>query len=141
MTCQSLWQPIETAPQDRLVLLYASEKYGLPAFQCVAKWRPDAGWCVDELRDATHWQELPAPPTGDAAVMPETADAERRELRAVEQAQHYRRTAELLREALEWYADPAAYRGGNSLRLALIERDGGHRARIVLAACDDGVSL
>lgn len=46
-----------------------------------------------------------------------------------------------LREALEWYADRAVYQNGSSARPALIERDGGHRARIALAACDDGVSL
>lgn len=56
------WRPIATAPLDRPVLVYAAPRYDLPGFQAVAQWHEDAGWCVCELRDATHWQPLPEAP-------------------------------------------------------------------------------
>ena len=57
------WQPIETAPTDgTAVLTYAPGKYGLIPLFSVARYHPDAGWCVDELRDVTHWMPLPDPP-------------------------------------------------------------------------------
>jgi hypothetical protein len=59
----SEWQPIETAPMDgRTVLVWASPYDDLPGFQTTARYHPDAGWCVDELRKATHWMPLPEPP-------------------------------------------------------------------------------
>jgi len=66
----SPWQPIETIPTDtdkpwderRLWLLYAPEREGLPAMQSVCRYHADAGWCIDELRTATHGQPLPEPP-------------------------------------------------------------------------------
>ena len=66
----SPWQPIETIPTDankpwderRFWLLYALEREGLPAMQSVCRYHDDAGWCIDELRTATHWQPLPEPP-------------------------------------------------------------------------------
>lgn len=59
------WRPISTAPKDGTrILVYAAEREGLPAFQCVAAWHTDGGWCVDELREATHWHPLLAPPGG-----------------------------------------------------------------------------
>ena len=57
------WRPIETAPKDgTVVLVFAEERQGLPAFQCTAAHHKDAGWCVDELREVTHWMPLPTPP-------------------------------------------------------------------------------
>lgn len=57
------WKPIETAPPDGTpVLVYASPAHGLEGFMCVAAYHPSAGWCVDELREATHWMPLPLPP-------------------------------------------------------------------------------
>jgi hypothetical protein len=63
------WQPIATAPRDGTeVLVYARvlhpEKWGvhLEPMVCAASYHPDAGWCVCEIRDATHWRPLPAPP-------------------------------------------------------------------------------
>jgi len=66
----SPWQPIETIPTDankpwderRFWLLYAPEREGLPAMQSVCRYHDDAGWCIDELRTATHGQPLPEPP-------------------------------------------------------------------------------
>ena len=66
----SPWQPIETIPTDadkpwderRFWLLYAPEREGLPAMQSVCRYHADAGWCIDELRTATHGQPLPEPP-------------------------------------------------------------------------------
>lgn len=60
------WQPIETAPEGnqwRWVIVYAAPAHGLPGFVCPAQWHPDAGYCVDELRETTHWMPLPPPPT------------------------------------------------------------------------------
>ena len=57
------WQPIETAPKDgSLIIVRTDTREGLPAFATVCRWHPDAGWCVDELREVTHWMPLPALP-------------------------------------------------------------------------------
>jgi hypothetical protein len=57
------WRPIETAPKDGATLLaYASPAHGLDGFQTLCSWHPDAGFCVDELREATHWMPLPPAP-------------------------------------------------------------------------------
>lgn len=57
------WQPIETAPKDGTeVLVYAAPYEDLRGFQTVAAWHEAAGWCVDELREATHWMPLSEPP-------------------------------------------------------------------------------
>ena len=56
------WQPIETAPRDPWVLVYAAPAHGLDGFICTARYHSDGGWCVDELRHATHWRPLPAAP-------------------------------------------------------------------------------
>lgn len=65
-------QPISTAPQTRAILVYAQDVackegrtiYGepLPSFFAVVKWHPDGGFCVCQIREATHWWELPEPP-------------------------------------------------------------------------------
>lgn len=61
------WQPIETAPQDgSCVIVYAAPYYDLPGFVTAARYHPDFGWCVGELRIATHWMShwmpFPDPP-------------------------------------------------------------------------------
>ena len=59
----SEWQPIETAPKDgTLVIVFAPSIYDLSEIVCVAAYHLDAGWCVDELREVTHWMPLPTPP-------------------------------------------------------------------------------
>lgn len=51
------WQPIETAPTDGTVVrVLTNSVQELPAFECLAAYHPDAGWCVDEFREATHWR-------------------------------------------------------------------------------------
>lgn len=51
------WRPIETAPTDgTIVRVLTNSVQGLPAFECRAAYHSDAGWCVDELRQATHWR-------------------------------------------------------------------------------------
>jgi hypothetical protein len=63
LTAPPPWRPIETAPTDgTVVLVFAEERQGLPAFQCTAAYHEDAGWCVDELREVTHWMPLHPPP-------------------------------------------------------------------------------
>jgi hypothetical protein len=54
------WQPIETAPKDRDIVVYAAEREGLPGFFSLCRWHPDAGFCVDELREPEWWAEPPA---------------------------------------------------------------------------------
>ena len=57
------WQPIETAPRDGTnVWVYAAPFQDLPGFQCRYGYHPEGGWCVDELREVTHWQPLLLPP-------------------------------------------------------------------------------
>lgn len=64
------WLPIALAPQGPLdkfgfgphILLYAPGRDGLPPIILVGAFHPDAGFCIDEIRDPTHWMLLPAPP-------------------------------------------------------------------------------
>lgn len=50
------------APRDREILVWAPARDGLPAMYSVCRWHPDAGYCIDEIREPTYWRELPAPP-------------------------------------------------------------------------------
>jgi Lar family restriction alleviation protein len=54
-----VWQPIDTAPKDRPILVYAPGREGLPALFAECQWHPDAGFCVDKIREPTLWTELP----------------------------------------------------------------------------------
>lgn len=57
------WRGIESAPRDGTrVLVWAGRCCDLPGFWTIAAYHKDAGWCVCELREATHWQPLPPPP-------------------------------------------------------------------------------
>ncbi len=57
------WQSIETAPKDgTLFLVWAPEFEGLPSMFSLCAWSEYAGFCIDELRQATHWMPLPEPP-------------------------------------------------------------------------------
>lgn len=50
------WKPIADAPTNGSpVIVYVSAKSGLPHFITWAAYDDDAGWCVDELREATHF--------------------------------------------------------------------------------------
>lgn len=62
--CQELnqWQLIETAPKDREILVYAPSYQGLRSLISVCEWHESAGFCIDELRQPTHWMELPEHP-------------------------------------------------------------------------------
>ena len=62
--CKELnqWQPIETAPKDREILVYAPAYQDLRPLISVCKWHESAGFCIDELRQPAHWMELPEPP-------------------------------------------------------------------------------
>jgi len=53
------WQPIETAPHDRPVVVYAPAYDGLPAIVGITQFHPDAWFYIDEIRDVTLWLELP----------------------------------------------------------------------------------
>lgn len=59
----SRWEDISTAPRDGTeVWGYAPPAHGLEPLQGWCAYHPDAGWCIDELRDITHWRPLPPPP-------------------------------------------------------------------------------
>jgi hypothetical protein len=72
------WRPIETAPKDGArVLVFAQldppEKWhecmrDLAPLIGIAAYHPDAGWCVCEVREVTHWMPLPDPPAEIAAA-------------------------------------------------------------------------
>lgn len=49
------WRPMSSAPQDRQIIVYCPPAHGLPELMCVCDWHPDAGFCVDDLREPTHW--------------------------------------------------------------------------------------
>ena len=56
---ESKWYPIETAPETgEKVWVHVSSREGLPGFECVCAYHPEAGWCVDEIRNVTHWVPL-----------------------------------------------------------------------------------
>ena len=58
------WFPISTAPTDgRTIIVYAPGQDGLNQIVCLCAWHPDAGFCVDELREPTHWQPFESPTT------------------------------------------------------------------------------
>jgi hypothetical protein len=54
-----LWHPMETAPRGRPIIVYCPERHGLQAMASICEWHPDAGFCVDELREPTCWTEIP----------------------------------------------------------------------------------
>jgi hypothetical protein len=61
------WQPIETAPRDRtLILCWATCVEGPPDY-CLSSYRPSLGfnrYDIDEnLWSPTHWMPLPKPPS------------------------------------------------------------------------------
>ena len=56
-----VWVPIETAPKDRIIWVYAPGVQELEPITCLCEWHEDAGFCVDELRVPTLWQALQSP--------------------------------------------------------------------------------
>jgi len=54
-----MWKPIESAPQDREIVVYAPGREGLGELVSLCQWHPDAGFCIDELREPTLWTEKP----------------------------------------------------------------------------------
>lgn len=53
-----IWQPMATAPQDREIIVYCPPREGLGEIYCKCQWHPDAGFCVDEIREPTLWTEV-----------------------------------------------------------------------------------
>lgn len=47
------------APRDRRIRVWAPEYQGLPAIFAICQWHPDAGFCIDELREPVMWWDLP----------------------------------------------------------------------------------
>ena len=54
------WRPIAEANgmDGTPYWVYVAVHDGLPAFQTLCIYHPDAGWCSDELRTITHFVEL-----------------------------------------------------------------------------------
>lgn len=52
--------PIETAPRDEIILVWAPGRDGLPPIFSMCKWHDDAGFCIDELREPKYWWPWPA---------------------------------------------------------------------------------
>ena len=62
---QDPWLPIEDAPKDRYIRVFAPAYDGLPALQQVCRWHESAGFCIDKLRTPTHYKELDDEPSPD----------------------------------------------------------------------------
>jgi len=56
------WDLMDTAPRDFPILVWAPGRDGLSSMFSVCLWHPDAGFCIDEVREPTHWRLLPAEP-------------------------------------------------------------------------------
>jgi hypothetical protein len=62
------WQPIKTAPKDRMIWLYSPEQEFAGSGQFVGMWYPGGYWMdEDDQRDLvkwppTHWMPLPEAP-------------------------------------------------------------------------------
>lgn len=56
------WREIAEAPKDKLILVYCPARQGLSPLFSLCQWHEDAGFCVDELREPTHFMLLPSPP-------------------------------------------------------------------------------
>lgn len=65
------WLPIETAPKDRVIEVYAPPTHGLNAMVSLCEWHEDAGFCICELREPTHWR--PHTPPREIAAAQYTA--------------------------------------------------------------------
>lgn len=53
------WKPIETAPKDREIIVYAPSRYDLDDMVSKCKFHEDAGFCIDELRIPMYWIDKP----------------------------------------------------------------------------------
>lgn len=72
------WRPIESAPKDGSeFVVYCPSAYGLKHMASLCAWHDAAGFCVDELREPTHWQPLPPPLGDDVGTTDAITDSER----------------------------------------------------------------
>ena len=61
---QLYWRPISTAPTDGSLIIVATNRHDkdLGPLVTVCRYRPDAGFTVDELRYTQWWMPLPPAP-------------------------------------------------------------------------------
>lgn len=62
---KSAWQPIETAPKDRFVLIYDPNVNSVHVAmwtQEVEDWVPEGWDMYSDTVDASHWMPIPEPP-------------------------------------------------------------------------------
>lgn len=55
----STWYPIAIAPKKIKIAVYCPPYEDLDELVSVCQWHPDAGFCVDEVRQPTLWTYLP----------------------------------------------------------------------------------
>ena len=58
---RAAWQPIEMAPDDRQVAVWCPAREGLDELMSFCRHHPDAGFCVDELREPTLYRIVEPP--------------------------------------------------------------------------------
>lgn len=57
------WIPIdENTPKDVEIVVYAPSYQDLDHMVSICKFHESAGFCINELRQPTHWMPLPEPP-------------------------------------------------------------------------------
>lgn len=75
------WQTMDNAPKDRKIIVYApGVEWGLPDIVSFCEWHSNAGFCVDELRYPTMWQEQPGASPDSSPIPPERVPEALREL-------------------------------------------------------------
>lgn len=61
------WRPIDKhTPRNRIVEVYAPEREGFGPFVSLCRWHPDAGFCIHEICEPTHWREHEPPESAPA---------------------------------------------------------------------------
>jgi hypothetical protein len=79
-----VWQGIASAPTDGSLIWYQTDSYeDLPIIEGVCAYHPDAGWCVDELRDVARWKPVPQ------SVLNAIAQGRRAGLEEAKETAHY----------------------------------------------------
>lgn len=57
------WLTIDLAPREGLIVVYCPPYQDLPELVSLCEWHPDGGFCVDELREPTHFARFDRPGT------------------------------------------------------------------------------
>jgi hypothetical protein len=83
------WMPISDAPKDgTLFLVWCPEAHGLPSMYSLCAWHTDAGFCVDELREPTHFMLL-TEPTISAGLGWKLSPEAKKDIEEIERNSHW----------------------------------------------------